>query len=345
MKAVYKMRPEPGAIEVREVAPKPLGPTEIRIQPVGSNICGSDIGAYHYAPAFHYIKPPFIMGHEFAGTVVEIGARVERIKVGERVYPEAVKYCGHCTQCKRGRTNICQNFVIFGLHTDGGMCELATFDEKYAHRVPEGMTLEQATYIEPTSVGVHAVTGHDNRFEAHDLVVVAGVGPIALLAAQVVRATRTPNVITTGLDVDEAIRFPIVRQVGLEPVNIQKTDLAELVNERTDGRGADVFVEASGAPPAMVQGVEILKKGGLFIMVGIQEGEATMAMAPMIRKEIRIQGTISGHWKDFEAAAQLIAKGDVQVDPLMAQFPMERVEDAFAAVQDRSVIKAMVVPD
>ena len=345
MKAVVKMRREPGAIEICEVDLKPLGPTEVRIQTVGANICGSDIGAYHYVPAFHYIKPPFIMGHEFAGTVVEVGSGVERVRVGDRVYSEAVLWCGHCTQCRVGRTNTCQNFTIIGLHTDGGMCELATFDERYAHHLPDGMTLEQATYVEPTSVGVHAVTGHDNRFDVDDLVVVAGVGPIGLLTAQTVRATRTSNIITTGLDIDEHVRFPVARKLGFEPVNVQRTDLAELVVERTDGRGADVFIEASGSPEAMVQGVEVLKKGGLFIMIGIQGGDVTMVMAPLVRKEVRIQGTISGTWKDFEAAARLIAGGDVQVDPLMTKFPMERVEEGFAAMKARSIVKAMIVPE
>jgi L-iditol 2-dehydrogenase len=219
VKAVMKLRGEPGAVEVLERAiPKP-GPEEILVRVGAASVCASDIHAYHYSRGFEYIKPPFVIGHEFVGEIVEMGDSVQGFRRGERIVSEAVHYCGHCLPCKLGRTNICENFQIIGLHFDGGMAEYAKLNARYAHKVPANIDNANAALVEPATVAVHAVYANAD-FGPKSVVVVSGCGAIGLLVAQAARTRGTDRVIITGLASDEP-RLNEARELGLIAVNIQ----------------------------------------------------------------------------------------------------------------------------
>ena len=343
MKAVIKARREPGAIEVREVESPRVGPDDLLVRVQAGSICGSDVHVFEYSRGFEYIKPPFIMGHEFTGVVEQVGSAVGGFAVGDRIVSEGVYFCGQCRACREGRTNTCRDFKIVGLHFAGGFAEYAAVPACYAHRVPDAIEPKCAALVEPVSVAVHSFR-QGPRIEPTDVVVVTGVGPIGILVAQLARLAGARRVLVTGLDVDEETRMPIARRLGLEVVNVQRADLGQLVRDLTDGYGADVVYECSGARPALLQGIELLRKGGHLTLLGLQSVAAEIYFTPIIRREISIHTSITSAWPDFEAAIDLMARGAVQVEPLVTTFPLAAAVEALEGSLNRQVLKAVLLP-
>ena len=343
MRAVYKLRGEPGAVEVlRAPQPEP-GPEDLLVKVGAAAICGSDIHAWHYSRGFEYIKPPFVLGHEFVGTVVAKGDHVVGFEVGDRVVPEAVHYCGHCLLCKLGRTNICENFQIIGLHFDGGLAEYAKFNARYAHKVPASIDDQNAALVEPTTVAVHAVCANAD-FGPKDVIVVSGSGPIGLLVAQAARTRGTDRIIITGLDSDEERRLSVARALGFRAVNIQRERLADVVMEMTGGHGADVAFECSGSTKAFTEDIELLRKGGRLVIIGYPNQNVEIFATPLIRREITLQGNISGLWQHFEMAIELMAQGRIKTDFLITRFGLDDALPALEAAAGRDVLKSVLVP-
>ena len=343
MRAVYKARREPGAIEVRDVEPPQAGLDDLLVRVQAGSICGSDVHVFEYSRGFEYIKPPFIMGHEFTGVVEEVGSAVVGFAVGDRVVSEGVYYCGHCRPCRQGLTNICKNFQIVGLHFDGGFAEYAAVPARYAHRVPESLAPEQAALVEPASVAVHAFR-QGPRIEPTDVVVVTGVGPIGILVAQMAKQAGAQRVLVTGLDVDEESRMPVARSLGLEVVNVQRADLGQVVRGLTDDYGADVVYECSGARPALLQAIDLPRKGGHLVLLGLQSTPAEVFFTPIIRREVTIHTSITSTWRDFETAIALMARGELRVGPLVTTFPLAAAVEALEGSRNCQVLKAVLLP-
>lgn len=337
-----KLRGEPGAVEVLERdVPKP-GPEEILVKVGAASICASDVHAYNYSRGFEYIKPPFILGHEFVGTIVDVGDSVHGFKLGDRIVSEAVHYCGHCLLCHLGRTNICENFQIIGLHFDGGMAEYAKLNARYAHKVPDNIDDANAALVEPVTVGVHAVYANAD-FGPKSVVVVSGCGPIGLLVGQAAKTRGTDRVIITGLASDEA-RLQEASELGLIPVNIQAQKLRDVVMEQSDGHGADVAFESSGSVRAFTDNIDLLRKGGRMVIIGYPTQNAEIFATPIIRREITLQGNISGLWEHFEMAIELMAKGRIKTDFLITKYGLDEAIPAFDAASARTILKAVLVP-
>ena len=182
MKAVVKSRPEPG-VEVMDIPIPEVADDEVLIKVKAAAICGSDLGIYNYTPAYIGMRLPVVMGHEFAGEVAETGTLVEGYTAGDRVLSESVKACGGCGFCRQGMSNLCDGSTLFGIHTDGGFAEYVAVPYKLLHRMPPGMSYEEAALVEPLSNAVHFVNDV-TPFRSGDLVVVQGCGPIGLFSAQ-----------------------------------------------------------------------------------------------------------------------------------------------------------------
>lgn len=343
MKAVYKLRGEPGAVEVRNAPQPEPGPDEILVKVGAGAVCGSDVHAYHYSRGFEYIKPPLILGHEFVGTIVAKGDNVREFAVGDRVISEAVHYCGRCLVCRLGRTNICENFRIIGLHFDGGLAEYAKYDARYAHKVPDNIDDANAALVEPTTVAVHAVYANA-EIGPKDVVLVTGCGPIGLLLAQAVRTRGTDRIIVTGLASDEELRLSAARELGFRTVNVERENLADVVKEMSDGHGADVAFEASGSTKAFVENVDLLRKGGRMVIIGYPSQNVEIFATPIIRREITLQGNISGLWQHFEMAIELMSRGRIRTDLLVTRFGLDDAIPALEAASERKVLKAVLIP-
>jgi L-iditol 2-dehydrogenase len=341
MRAVVKSKPAPG-VEFAEVPKPKIKPDEVLIEVKAAAICGSDLGIYDYTPAYSKMKLPVVMGHEFSGRVAEAGPQVQGYKVGDRVIAESVKACGTCEFCRSGHQNLCDASTLFGIHTDGGMAEYIAVPYKLLHRLPDELSYEAGALIEPLSNAVHFVKDC-TPVKLGDFVVVQGCGPIGLFSAQLFRLAGA-EVIVTGVGVDTE-RFKIAEGLGLEAVNIEKVDLAALVKERTGGRGADTAFVATGAPPAVAQATQIVKKRGRVTVIGIFGRPVEVPMTEVVRREVSIVGTYDAQPQNFGQSIKLAQSGAVKVEALLThRLPLEKANEAFEAAKSRVGCKVEFIP-
>ena len=341
MKAVMKTRPKPG-VEVREIPAPTIRGDEALIKVRAAAICGSDLGIYNYTPAYSKMKLPVVMGHEFSGEIVEAGPAVEGFKPGDRVLAESVKACGGCGFCRSGMSNLCDGSTLFGIHTDGGFAEYVAVPFTLLHRVPDTMSYEEAALVEPLSNALHFVRDI-TPFRFGDLVVVQGCGPIGLFSAQLFRLGGA-RVLVTGLGVD-SVRFGIAERLGLETLNIEEESLRDRVTELSDGEGADVAYVAVGAPEAVKQATEIVKKRGHVTVVGIFGKDVALDMTWVVRRELTIAGAYDAKPSNFPTSIDLISRGQVDVMKVLThRFSLDQAEEAFRVALDRSGGKVEFIP-
>jgi len=326
MKAIMKTKPEQG-IEVLDIPVPEVRADEVLIKVRAASICGSDLGIYKYTSAYSKMTLPVVMGHEFSGEIIETGKDVAGFKVGDRVLSESVKACGVCKYCKEGRSNLCEESTLFGIHTAGGFAEYVAVPHKLLHRMPENMSYEDAALVEPLSNALHFVRDI-TPFRINDFVVVQGCGPIGLYSAQLFKLGGA-EVLMTGLEADKT-RFEIAKKLGIETVNIQAQDLGEIVMERTNGTGADIAFVAVGAPPAVMQATRIVRKRGRITVVGIFGQEVPIDMTWLVRRELEIKGAYDAKPVNFPQSIDLISRGLVDVNSVLThRFKLEEAEEAF----------------
>jgi len=341
LKAVVKQKPEKG-ISLQELPIPDIEDNEVLIKVKAAAICGSDLGIYNYTAAYSKMKLPVVMGHEFAGEIEAIGADVKGFSQDDRVLSESVKACGKCEFCKRGHSNLCDDSTLFGIHTDGGFAEYIAVPYTLLHMIHEGMSYEDAALVEPLSNAVHFVRDK-TPFRFGDLVVVQGCGPIGLFSAQLFKLGGA-EVLMSGLSVDKT-RFEIARRLGIETVNIDEVDLVEKVMEITEGRGADVAYVAVGAPPAIGQAVDLIRKQGHITVVGIFGRDVPVDFTRVVRREIVLEGAYDAKPVNFPYSLNLISEGKVNVsDVLTHRFPLEQAEEAFQVALNRTGGKVEFIP-
>jgi len=336
-----KTQPKPG-VEVKDI-PKPRpAPDEVLIKVKSAAICGSDLGIYHYTSAYSKMKLPVVLGHEFSGEIMELGKEVTGYEKGDRVLSESVKACGVCEFCKKGMSNLCDASTLFGIHTDGGFAEYITVPYKLLHKIPDGMTYDQAALVEPLSNAVHFVRDL-TPFKIDDYVVVQGCGPIGLFSAQLFKLGGA-RVLVTGLSVDK-LRFEIAEKLGLETLNIETESLEERVMKDTGGKGADTAFVAVGAPPAIKQATQIIKKRGLVTVIGIFGKEVQLDMTWVVRREIKIHGAYDAKPVNFPQSIDLINRGLVDVDSVLThKLSLDQAEEGFKVALDKTGGKVVFNP-
>jgi 2-desacetyl-2-hydroxyethyl bacteriochlorophyllide A dehydrogenase len=341
MRAVVKRKPEPG-VEFAEVPKPKIAEDEVLIEVKAAAICGSDLGIYDYTPAYSKMRLPVVMGHEFSGRVLEAGPQVKGYAVGDRVLAESVKACGVCAYCRSGHENLCDASTLFGIHVDGGMAEYVAVPYRLLHRLPEELNFEEGALIEPLSNALHFVKDC-TPIRLGDLAVVQGCGPIGIFSAQLFRLAGA-EVIITGVNVDTE-RFKIAEGLGLETVNVEKEDLAKLVAERTGGRGADIAFVATGAPPAVAQATQIVKKRGHVTVIGIFGRPVEVSMTQVVRREITLSGAYDAKPENFDQSIRLARSGAVKVSELIThRLPLEKAGEAFEAAKSRVGCKVEFIP-
>ena len=336
-----KTKPKPG-VEVKDI-PKPRpAPDEVLIKVKSAAICGSDLGIYHYTSAYSKMKLPVVLGHEFSGEIMELGKEVTGYEKGDRILSESVKACSVCEFCKKGMSNLCDRSTLFGIHTDGGFAEYITVPYNLLHKIPDGMTYDQAALVEPLSNAVHFVRDL-TPFKIDDYVVVQGCGPIGLFSAQLFKLGGA-RVLVTGLSVDK-LRFEIAEKLGLETLNIETESLEERVMKETEGKGADIAFVAVGAPPAIKQATQIIKKRGLVTVIGIFGKEVSLDMTWVVRREIKIHGAYDAKPVNFPQSIDLINRGLVDVDSVLThKLSLDQAEEGFKVALDKTGGKVVFNP-
>jgi L-iditol 2-dehydrogenase len=338
VKAIVKTDRVYGGVKVLDLPVPEIQDDEVLLRVKAASICGSDVHLYRFAPTHHFVQTPIIMGHEYAGVVERVGSKVQGFQPGDRVAAEAVAYCGECRPCKSGKKHLCQSFQIAGMHRAGGFAEYVVVKPHLLHHLPADLHMEHASWVEPTSVVVHAVYDR-SRISSDDLVLVTGPGPIGLLAAQVAKV-KGATVIVAGVDADEEMRLPMARRLGLHAVNLSKDNLADWLKEYFGRETVDWVVECSGASPVVGQLLGVVEKGSGITFVGlfpkpVQIDDFTTA----VRKELDLFTSFSSTPANYEEAMKLLASGEVHVQEMSAPYEVEAAEQAFEDTVARKVLK------
>jgi L-iditol 2-dehydrogenase len=311
---------------------------EVLVRVHTTGLCGSDAHAYLYEDGYHWIPLPRIMGHEYAGTVSEVGADVTSFEPGDKVIEEPIHDCGHCFQCKNGQPNVCENFSITGMHGDGAYAEYTTVEPQHLHTVPDDVALDHAAITEPTSIATRAVFDQSVTTPG-DTVLVEGPGPIGLLTA-VVADSMGANVLVSGLSQDTDYRLPLVESLGIETVNAEESELDEVVGEFTDSIGVDVVFDTTGHRGGIEMASEQVRKGGQVVVVGLPGDESNLFMTPLVRGEVDLNTSYGSMWRNFEQALRLMERGEIAVDKIVdTSYSRDDPDAAFDAFLESKTCK------
>jgi len=327
MRGLAKVSRTSGAMEfIDRERPEPAA-DEALVEIDYAGLCGSDAGIYEFESAFERMELPTVIGHEYAGRVVETGDNVTKFAVGDRVVERPIRGCGDCYQCEIGSANVCQDAVITGVDHDGAYKQFITVPERALHPVPDSVPQQHAAVVEPTSIGARAVI-ENSRVSPGDRVLVEGPGPIGQLTAQIA-AAQGGTVTVSGVGPDANYRLPLAEDFGFETINVAEDDFEARRDEQTDGIGYDVVFDTTGHPSGLPSAVDAVRKGGQIVLVG-QTGETTMEYSPLVRSEIDLQCSYASMYEDFERALRLIDCGDVDCETFIDdRFSLEDADEAF----------------
>ena len=344
----------PRDYRVEEVPVPTPGPGEILIEVGAVGICASDMKCWLGGELFWgkdgaggYVEAPTIAGHEYAGRVVALGdgaAERHKVALGDRVVAEQIVPCGECRFCRHDQYWMCQRHHIFGFkrQTNGGMAKYNLYPvNALVHHVPESLTDGEAAYIEPMACAWHAVDRGEIR--PGDTVVICGVGNIGLCMLQIAKLRQPGRLI--ALDT-KPYRLELARQFGADlAIDVTKEDAVGQVRDLTEGYGCDVYIEASGNPAGVTQGLAMIRKLGTFVEFSVFNEPVTVNWTVIgDTKELNIHGTHLGPFC-YPPAIQALADGSVDVKPLLAEaYPLTEFDRAMAASLSGDVLKNLVVP-
>jgi L-iditol 2-dehydrogenase len=334
-----------GDIRLEDVPdPKP-GAGEVLVKMGAVGICGSDVHYYVDGKiGSAVVTKPLILGHEPAGTVVEHGEGVDGPPVGTRVAVEPGWPCGKCEFCKEGRYNVCPHMHFLGMPPDntGAYAEYLVVPADYVFPIPDNLTLEHGSLIEPLAVGVHAAGLA--KIKPGQTAAVLGEGSIGMCTTACAKLAGALTVY--GMDLHD-YRLDAARDIGADVTfNADKENVVEKILDATNGRGVDVVFEAAGSPATPQQAIDIVKPGGTAIMIGIcQEQPLRIDVSQARRKEL-VTIQCRRFCNDFPTAIALAASGKVNLDRMAThRYPLENLAEAFETVRNYQdgVIKATVM--
>ncbi len=344
MQALIKTQKGPGFLELREVPEPTPGPDEVLIAVKSCGICGTDIHVWN--DKFPY-WPPVILGHEFSGEIVAVGAATSLFKVGERVVGEPhTQACGHCYLCRTGNIQICPMKRSPGWGIDGAMTKYLKMPERLLHRIPDSMSYDLAALVEPTANVVHDVVERA-RIDAGDFVVVLGPGPIGLLAALTARAAGARHVVIVGTPADEEIRLAKARELGFETVlNAAEVNPVEAVRDLTGGLGADLVVECSGAPPAIASTVDLIRKKGRICVIGLTGKDSIpFPWDKAAFKVCDVVFNLSTSYTSWDRTIHLIASGRLPAGQVIThRLPLSEWKSGFEGLEAQKELKVLLIP-
>ena len=306
-----------------ENVPEPPAPkdNEVKIKVASCGICGSDLHEYLAGPIFiptstHPLtghSGTTILGHEFSGTVVEVGRGVTKVKVGDLVAPDACQHCGECFACRMGRYNVCEKLAFTGLMADGAFAEYVNVPANLCYVLPKGFNPDFAAMIEPLATGLKAV--REAGTILGDTVVIFGAGTIGLGTLMCAKAAGAAKAIVVEM---AGARKKMAKECGADVVlDPKECNVIEEIKKLTNGEGADVSFECIGNIHTAPMCVDAIHNVGKAIIVGIFEGPSSFNFFSLSGTDKRVIGTLAYTIDDFARVAKLLASGALKVEPLI----------------------------
>ena len=313
----------------------------VKLEYVG--ICGSDMDYYETGAIGDYVvEPPFVLGHEPGGTVVEVGSNVKHLKVGDRVALEPGKTCGRCEFCRQGKYNLCPDVVFFATPpVDGVFQEYVAHEAALCFKLPDNVSTLEGALIEPLAVGFHAA----NQGGAHagQTAVVMGAGCIGLVSMMALKAQGVSRVYVVDV---MAKRLEKALELGADGViNGKEEDAVEAVRRLTGGAGCDLVIETAGTEITTRQAIHMTKKGAVIVLVGYSKsGEMTLPMSLALDKELTFK-TVFRYRHIYPMAIDAVAAGRVNLKGIVTDiFDFEDIQNAMdrSAADKANIVKAVV---
>ena len=287
MKAIVKDKPGPGAV-LRDMEVPKVGLKDVLIRVKAGAICGSDVHIYEWDPWAQSVVPklPQILGHEFAGEVVEVGKEVHHLKPGDHVAGETHIPCDNCYFCLTGQRHICLNMKVYGVHSQGIFSEYTTVPEPCAVKIPPEIPFPVAAMMEPCGVAVH---GLSKGIVSGKTLLIFGCGPIGLFALQGALAYGASRVYAVDIS---ANRLKMAQSFGATKVfHGEKDPVEKTILDETRGLGVDMVLEISGSQKAYDQGLRLLRKAGTFVVIGLPSKPIQLEIpSNVMYKEAKILG-------------------------------------------------------
>jgi len=285
MKALVKQRAAPG-LELLDVASPALGPNDVRIRVRNTTICGTDMHIYKWdAWAQKTIPVPMVVGHEYCGEIIEIGAEVSGFSLGDRISGEGHITCGHCRNCRAGRRHLCRNTIGVGVNRPGCFAEELVIPAVNAFKLPPAIDDDIATILDPLGNAVHTALAFDVVGED---VLITGAGPIGVMAAAIARFVGARHVVVT--DVND-FRLDLARKMGATlALNVQRESIDDAMRQLGMMEGFDVGLEMSGNAEALREMLRTLHHGGGVALLGIPSEDIAIDWNQVIFKGLTIKG-------------------------------------------------------
>lgn len=343
MKAVVKTAPGPGAELVDVDIPTP-GQHDVLVKVLATSICGTDLHIYEWNEwAQNRIKKiPQIMGHEVCGEVIEVGSQVQHIRVADIISAETHIACGHCYLCHTGNAHICLNGSIFGVDVDGVFAEYALVPAANAWKLDKKIPRDYGSVMEPLGNAVHTVLAGET---AGYTVLVTGCGPIGIMSIAVARASGATKIIATEIN---DYRMKLAKKVGADDVlNPLKGNVVEKIRQLTNGLGVDIVIEMSGHPQAIQQGLDALRPGGRFSILGIPDQPMEINWGKdIIFKYITVQG-INGRlmYSTWHKTHRFLCSGRIDLEPVIThRLRLEEFVEGMELMKSGNCCKVLLYP-
>ena len=332
MRAIVVERPD--AVSLTEIETPTPGPGEARVRSVVAGVCRTDIDIITGALDTRWVRFPLVPGHEWSGVVDAVGEGVTVVEPGQRVVCEGNIGCMSCSRCRAGDTHLCERYDAVGFTRGGGWGEFVVVPARILHTLPDHVSFEAAALVEPGSCVVKALGRA--RIEPAETVGVVGVGAMGALAIRIARLRSPATIVAYGLRDEE---LELAKALGAdEVVNVARDDVDEGM--------LDVVVETAGAVPAVELSTRLVREGGRVVLLGIAGHEQELAL-PADRiplRDISILGSVGYTTAAWAHMVALLRDELVDLDPIVThRFPLERFEDAFALMDERSGIVARIV--
>lgn len=339
MQALVKPAAAPG-MEMREMPVPEIGPAEVLVAVETASVCGTDLHIFHWDEwAQNRIKPPYIPGHEFCGTVAAVGELVTGLAVGDFVSAEMHVACGHCLQCRSGQAHVCQFVKILGVDGDGAFADYVRIPASNIWKLDPAIPRDFGSLFDPFGNAVHTVLSGEI---AGRTVAVTGCGPIGLFSIAVAKACGAAKVFAIE---PNAARRELATKMGATVALDSRGDVEAAVHGATGGNGVDVLLEMSGHPAAIAQGFRILRMGGRASLLGIPAKPVEMDLAnAVIFKGATVHG-INGRkmYQTWFQAEALIRDAGVDLSPVIThRLPLGEFDHAMHLLESGEASKILL---
>jgi L-iditol 2-dehydrogenase len=308
------------------------GPGDVLVRVSAVGVCGSDTHYYRHGRIGNFVvDAPLVLGHEAAGTIVGVGAGVSAQRIGERVSIEPQRPDPDSDETRRGHYNLCPHMRFYGTPPiDGAFCDYVTIGSGYAHRVPDSVSDDAAALCEPLSVGIAAV--RKAGLDGGSRVLITGAGPIGIVLTQLARAYGATDIVVSDPDGDRRAQ---AKQFGA-------THTLDPTGEAIGELGVDAFIDASGAPSAVVDGIRAVRPAGTVVLVG--SGAESMELPTQLiqNRELVLTGVFR-YANTWPTAIALVESGRVDLDAMVtAHFPLEKAAEALDSDRTPGSVKSVV---